>query len=143
LASESCKEITCKSKTTVFKSFSLCVLQRVKTLDTVPVVKASKSLKTGPLKTRATGAATANGSKTAAASNSVAQMKREAQRKQLMEMKRQRREALAAATVNNVASIADVAVVVEDVVAVGVGDNNAALQATIGDTVNLAVKNSS
>ncbi|XP_034478323.1 uncharacterized protein LOC117784637 [Drosophila innubila] len=116
--------------------------QSVKALDTVPVMKASKSSKTGPLKTRATGAATANGSKTAAASNSVAQMKREAQRKQLMEMKRLRREALAAATVSN---DANVAVLVEDVavVGVGVGDNNAALQTTIGDTVNSAVKNSS
>ncbi|ALC41397.1 vlc [Drosophila busckii] len=83
-----------------------------------------------------------------AASNSVAAMKREAQRKQLLEMKRQRREALAAAAgggdVGAVAVAEDVAAaataVVLDTVAVAVE-----LPSQIGDTTtcNVGVQNSS
>lgn len=106
--------------------------------ETVPI-KSTKTSKTGNLKTRATGnpgGANANSSKPAA-SNSVAAMKREAQRKQLLEMKRLRREALAAAAAANNKSPCD-----------GVNDDpdsHAELQeqGTINDTVNIAVKNSS
>lgn len=117
-------------------------LQRVneppKASDTVPVMTKTKNSKTGILKAR--GATGTNGSKPVAASNSVAAMKREAQRKQLLEMKRQRREALAAAA-NNKTDGNGAAVVVGDT---NTNTNtNAELQATIGDTVNIAVKNSS
>ncbi|KAM8711506.1 hypothetical protein ACLKA7_000621 [Drosophila subpalustris] len=109
-----------------------------KVSDTVAVMKSTKTSKTGILKARgATAGATANGSKPVAASNSVAAMKREAQRKQLLEMKRQRREALAAAANNKTDGNGDGAVVVNDT------NTNAELQATIGDNVNTAVKNSS
>ncbi|XP_060651999.1 uncharacterized protein LOC132788546 isoform X1 [Drosophila nasuta] len=131
--------------------------------DTTPL-KSTKTPKTGNLKTKSTsgsgsgnaGGATGNSSKPPA-SNSVAAMKREAQRKQLMEMKRQRREALAAAAAaaadnNKTACDGDGDATKADGVGngavvdvVGNGDPNAAeVQATtIGDTVNIAVKNSS
>ncbi|XP_017148822.2 disks large-associated protein 4 isoform X1 [Drosophila miranda] len=64
------------------------------------VSKTIKSTKTGLFKAKTAGStkiASANGSKSAAA-NSMAALRREAQRKQLLEMKRQRREAMAAVT---------------------------------------------
>lgn len=77
-----------------------------------PIKTTTKpTAKTGNLKAKTTGGG---------ASNAVAAMKREAQRKQLLEMKRQRREALAAAAKNQTAC--------DDIVS---------------DTVNIAVKNSS
>lgn len=63
-------------------------------------------------------------------------MKREAQRKQLLEMKRQRREQLAAA--KNQAACDDEATI-GDSVNIAVKNSSD----TIGDTVNIAVKNSS
>ncbi|KPU77317.1 uncharacterized protein Dana_GF11028, isoform C [Drosophila ananassae] len=60
-------------------------------------IKTIKSAKTGALKAKTAGTSiTQPGSKLAPA-NSAAALKREAQRKQLLEMKRQRREAMAAA----------------------------------------------
>ncbi|KAL7742986.1 hypothetical protein ACLKA6_011353 [Drosophila palustris] len=103
------------------------VTEPSKASHTVPLMKSTKTSKSGILKARATGGATAYGSKPLAASSSVAAMKREAQRKQLLEMKRQRREALA--DVNNKT--------------VGDSNTNAELQETIGDTVTIVVKKSS
>ncbi|BFG05091.1 uncharacterized protein DMAD_03908 [Drosophila madeirensis] len=66
----------------------------VKTVST----KTVKTAKAGNLKAKTAGSTKiANGSKSATA-NSLAALRREAQRKQLLEMKRQRREALAAGT---------------------------------------------
>ncbi|XP_022228359.2 uncharacterized protein LOC111078129 isoform X2 [Drosophila obscura] len=67
------------------------------TVETVST-KTIKSAKTGNLKAKTAGSTNkANGSKSATA-NSLAALRREAQRKQLLEMKRQRREAMAAVT---------------------------------------------
>lgn len=125
--------------------------------DTAPQKTTStRTTKTGNLKTKsiaaaaggagAAGGAAASGK--AAAATSAAALKREAQRKQLMEMKRQRREALAAAK-NQTAC--DGAGAAGEGVEAASTNNNAELDvtvatvasATIGDTVNIAVKNSS
>lgn len=79
-------------------AFSTISLQRnIQSQEEDTPVKTIKSAKTGALKAKT--AATSNtitGSKLAPA-NTAAALKREAQRKQLLEMKRQRREAMAAA----------------------------------------------
>lgn len=124
--------------------------------DTAPQKTTStRTTKTGNLKTKsiaaaAGGAGAAGGAASgkAAAATSAAALKREAQRKQLMEMKRQRREALAAAK-NQTAC--DGAGAAGEGVEAASTNNNAELDvavatvasATIGDTVNIAVKNSS
>lgn len=122
--------------------------------DTAPQ-KATKTTKTGNLKAKSTAAAATSAagggaggasSKTAAASSAAA-LKREAQRKQLMEMKRQRREALAAAAAAKNQTACDGAAGDEAPIVVSINTNadvdavNPA--AKIGDTVNIAVKNSS
>lgn len=126
--------------------------------DTAPQKTTStRTTKTGNLKTKsiaaaAGGAGAAGGAASgkAAAATSAAALKREAQRKQLMEMKRQRREALAAAK-NQTACDGDSAGAAGEGVEAASTNNNAELDvavatvasATIGDTVNIAVKNSS
>ncbi|KAH8372956.1 hypothetical protein KR009_008974 [Drosophila setifemur] len=90
--------------------------------------KTIKAAKTAATKTtRASNNSSVNGSKLAAA-NSAAALKREAQRKLLLEMKRQRREALAASTKGNQV----------------VSDSTTELPTTIGDgSANTEIKNSS
>lgn len=136
----------------------LFILQRINEPpkpDTAPQKTTStRTTKTGNLKTKsipaaAGGAVGGAASGKAAAASSAAALKREAQRKLLMEMKRQRREALAAAAKNQTACDGDGAAG-EDV-KVASTNNNAEVDvavatvasATIGDTVNIAVKNSS
>lgn len=112
--------------------------------------KATKTTKTGNLKAKSTAAAAsaASGgaggasSKTAAASSAAA-LKREAQRKQLMEMKRQRREALAAAAAAKNQTACDGAAGDEAPIVVSINTNADVDVDPIGDTVNIAVKNSS
>ncbi|EDW01474.1 uncharacterized protein LOC6559592 [Drosophila grimshawi] len=97
-----------------------------------PTIKTQKA---GNLKTKTAGSsATSAKSSKIAASNSVAAMKREAQRQQLLEMKRKRREALA--------TVAKQTACDGDINVDG-GDFAVEPQATIGDSVNNAVKNSS
>ncbi|XP_017866932.1 PREDICTED: uncharacterized protein LOC108616325 isoform X2 [Drosophila arizonae] len=88
-------------------------------VSTAPVKITKLNTKTGNAKAKGAGTGTAAA---LGPSNAVAAMKREAQRKQLLEMKRLRREQLAAAAKNQAAC-----------------DEGA----NIGDTVNNTVKNSS
>ncbi|XP_030385844.1 uncharacterized protein LOC115632727 isoform X2 [Scaptodrosophila lebanonensis] len=87
--------------------------------------KSTKLLKTGNSKSK-TSLGNQPGNASPKSSNSAAALKREAQRKQLLEMKRQRREAMAAIAKNQTAC-----------------DGVVELQDAAGDSVNIAVDNSS